>query len=117
LGETNSPPITTVGYASTATLGKINSRLLHFLRENNILSKCQIGFLTNYSTTGHIFTPHTLIDKQINQNKSKVFSCFVDFKKAFDSIWHEGLLYKLWESGVGGENHIIKSLHTNKTSN
>ena len=41
------------------------------------------------------------------------FSCFVDFKKAFDSIWHEGLLYKL-ESGVGGKTYdIIKSMYTN----
>jgi hypothetical protein len=57
---------------------------------------------------------HTLIDKQTNQNKGKVFSCFVDFKKAFDSIWHEGLLYKLMESGVGGNKYdIIKTMNTN----
>ena len=38
----------------------------------------------------------------------------VDFKKAFDSIWHEGLLYKLMESGVGGKTYdIIKSMYTN----
>ena len=50
------------------------------------------------------------------QTKTKaVFSCFVDFKKAFDSIWHEGLLYKLIESGVGGKTYnIIKSMYTNK---
>ena len=47
-------------------------------------------------------------------NKGKVFSCFVDFKKAFDSIWHEGLLCKLMESGVGGKTwDIIKSMYTN----
>ena len=56
----------------------------------------------------------TLIEKQTNQNEGKVFSCFVDFKKAFDSIWHEGLLYKLMESGVGGKTYdIIKSMYTN----
>ena len=41
----------------------------------------------------------TLIDKQTKQNRGKVFSCFVDLKKAFDSIWPEGLLYQLKESG------------------
>ena len=49
-----------------------------------------------------------------NQNKGNVFSCFVDFKKAFDSIWHEGLLYKLMGSSVGGKTYnIIKSMYTN----
>ena len=93
----------------------INSRLVHFLSENNVLSICQIGFLPNYRTTDHVFTLHTLIDNQTNQNKGKVFSCFVDLKKAYDSIWHEALLYKLMESGVGGKTYnIIKSMYTNK---
>ena len=88
--------------------------MLHFLTEKNVLSKSQIGFLPNYRTTDHIFTLNTLIDNQINKNKSKIFSCFVDFKKAFDSIWHEGLLYKLLESGIGGKTYdIIKSMYTN----
>ena len=99
-----------------SNLGKIlgiiiNSRLIHFLSENNVLSKYQIGILPNYHTTDHAFTLHTLIDKQTNQNKGKVFSCFVDFKKAFDSIWHESLLYKLMGNGIGGKTYnIIKSM-------
>jgi hypothetical protein len=69
---------------------------------------------TKLRTTDHVFNLHPLIDNQTNQNKGKVFSCFVDFKKAFDSIWHEGLLYKLMESGVGGKTYnIIKSMYTN----
>ncbi len=65
-------------------------------------------------TTDHIFTLHTLIDKYINQNKTKIFACFVDFQKAFDSIWHEGLLSKLLESGIGGNIYnIIKTMYSN----
>ena len=94
----------------------INQRILDFLTEKNVLSKSQIGFLPNYRTTDHIFTLNTLIDNQININKSKLFSCFVDFKKAFDSIWHEGLQYKLLESGIGGKTYdIIKSMYSNNT--
>ena len=69
--------------------------------ENNVLSKCQIGFLPNYRMTDHVFTLHTLIDKQTNQNKVKVSHALLISKKAFDSNWHEGLLYKLMESDVG----------------
>ena len=86
-----------------------------FLTEKNILNKSQIGFLPNYRRTDHIFTLNTLIDNQININKSKLLSCFVDFKKAFDSIWHEGLLYKLLERGIGGKTYIIKSMYSNNT--
>ena len=65
------------GICVNSNLGKIlciiiNSRLLHFLSENNVLSKCQIGFEPNYHMTDHVFTLHTLIDKQTNQNKGNV---------------------------------------------
>ena len=106
------------GICVSSNLGKlfcniINTRLVHFLTEHNVLSKSQIGFLPNYRTSDHIFTLHTLIDKYINQNKTKIFACFVDFQKAFDSIWHEGLLSKLLESGIGGKTYnIIKTMYS-----
>jgi hypothetical protein len=69
------------GICVNSKIGKIhyiiiNSRLIHFLSENSVLSKCHIGFLPIYSTTDHVFTLHTLIDKQTNTNKGNVFSCF-----------------------------------------
>ena len=107
------------GICVNSNLGKLfcnilNGRLGHFLRDKNVLSKCQIGFQPKYRTSDHIYTLHTLIDKQINQNKGKIFSCFVDFKKAFDSIWHEGLFLQLIQCGIGGKTYdIIKSMYTN----
>ena len=77
------------------------TRITNFLKEHQVLSKNQIGFLPNHRTSDHIFTLHTLIDQYVNQNKGKIFACFVDFQKAFDSIWHNGLFYKLIESGGG----------------
>ena len=43
-------------------------RNVHFLSENNVLSKCQMGFLPYYRTTDHVFTLNTLIDKQTKTN-------------------------------------------------
>ena len=82
----------------------INTRFIDFLNEHNVLSKSQIGFLPKHRTADHIYTLLTLIDKYVNQNKT---FCFIDFQKAFDSIWHIGLLYKLLESGVGGKTYDI----------
>ena len=34
---------------------------------------------------------------------SKVFSCFLDVRKAFDTVWVDRILYKLFpELGIGG---------------
>ena len=34
------------------------------------------------------------------ENGSKLYVCFLDIKKAFDCVWHDGLFYKLYNSGV-----------------
>ena len=33
----------------------------------------------------------------------EVMSVFLDISKAFDKVWHEGLLYKLKSMGISGE--------------
>ena len=46
----------------------------------------------------------TLIDKCfLNENKGiKLFCCFIDFQKVFDTVWHDGLLIKLILNKIGG---------------
>ena len=52
----------------------------------------QKGFSANNRTADHVLTLRTLIDKwHLNCHKTKVNACFVDFRKAFDSLWHDGL--------------------------
>ena len=33
-----------------------------------------------------------------------MFTCFVDFQKAFDSVWHKGLFHKLYNNGISGKS-------------
>ena len=39
------------------------------------------------------------MDKYLSENK-KLYFCFVDFRKAYDSTWHEALFNKLLGYGV-----------------
>ena len=44
--------------------------------------------------------PCVLIDdiaSYVNDRGSPLYICSVEAKKCFDSIWHDALLYKLWE--------------------
>jgi hypothetical protein len=50
----------------------------------------------------HILTLKTLHDKYVKQSENgKIYACFVDIKKVFDSVWHQGLYSKLLENKIG----------------
>ena len=60
------------------------------------------------------FTLRTLINKYVTHTtKGELYTCFVDIKMAFDSIWHDGLLYKLMKYKIGGKCYdLIKTLRS-----
>jgi hypothetical protein len=76
------------------------SRLESFLLENNIIYETQIGFKKKAQIADHIFVLQALVEKYAN--KKKLYMCFIDFEKAYDSVWREALLYKLLKNGVRG---------------
>ena len=92
----------------------LNQRLLEHVMSFNTLHKSQIVFfyIPNNRTADRVFTLRTLIlDKYVYNQKEKIYARFVDFQKAFDSVWHVGLLHKLLQINVGGYFYnLIKSL-------
>ena len=72
----------------------------HFL-DNNFLSSFQSGFIPGDSTANQlIFLYHTFCEA-LDAGK-EVRAVFCDISKAFDRVWHTGLLYKLRAAGVTG---------------
>ena len=59
-------------------------------RTEEILSEEQAGFRANRSTIDQIFTLRQMAEKYIEMNRD-LYVGYIDFKKAFDSIWREGL--------------------------
>ena len=91
-----SDPANYRGITISSCLGKLfntvlNNRLQNFLDENNIIKPEQIGFQKKCRTSDHMFILKCLIDKY-KKGKKELFLCFVDFKKAFDSVWHVPIL-------------------------
>ena len=55
-----------------------------------IIGEEQAGFRTGRSTTEKLFSPGILGEKYL-QHQQNLYNIFIDFKKAFDSVWHEAL--------------------------
>ena len=94
------------GIAVSCCLSKVfcsvlNKRLTSFLYSNKIIPDNQIGFKKGCRTSDHILVLKSLIEKYITKNKY-LYTAFIDFKAAFDSIWREGLIYKLLKYDIGG---------------
>ena len=92
------------GITINSCLGKLfnlllNNRLLCLIYEYNILKNNQIGFRKGFRTADHVLTIKTLMDKYLSEN-NKLYFCYVDFSKAYDSIWREALFKKLLSYGV-----------------
>ena len=94
------------GLTINSCLGKVfniimNDRLTEYFEKHKIISDMQIGFKKKARTSDHIFVVNTILRK-LGHLKKKVFVCFVDFKKAYDSVWREALMFKLLQSGIRG---------------
>jgi hypothetical protein len=93
----------------------LNNRLIKIIEDQ--LSNSQFGFRENHRTADSIFVLKSLINKYLHKNKKKIYACFVDLRKAFDSVWREALLYKLCKMGVGLHFFkLLKEQYLNTTS-
>lgn len=87
-----------------SSLGKLFERLMllrlqMFLRDENVLPSFQFGFRSGRSTVHQLTRVTGKIRKGLSSKKS-VGALAVDLQAAFDSIWHDGLVYKLIILGV-----------------
>ena len=55
-----------------------------------------------HSTLDHAFVLKSLVDI-FALTKKKLYCAFIDYKKAFDSIWRQALWYKLMNYGISGK--------------
>ena len=78
-------------------------RLVTWAEENGKLSEAQAGFRQSFSTTDHIFTLNAIVEKSLSKRGGKLYTCFVDLKKAFDSVQRGPLFHILCQNGLSGK--------------
>ncbi len=91
----------------------LDQRIATWTENNNLRAKGQAGFRRDYRTTDNLFILKTLLEKRKSRTKAKLYCCFVDFKKAFDSIPRSVLWQVLHELGVRGRiMHCLQSMYS-----
>ena len=81
----------------------INTRLQKKVDEKGLRSKNQIGFRKHYRTADHLLTLKAVVKKHVTKGENKLDACFVNLKKAYDSICHVGLFDQLRKLGLNGK--------------
>ena len=89
-----------------SNIGKIQERIVfkhmyNHLVSNNLLFKYQSGFRPGHSTTFQLIDIFHHICQSFDE-KQYSFMVFCDISKAFDKVWHKGLLFKLRQNGIKG---------------
>ncbi|MEW8548508.1 MAG: reverse transcriptase domain-containing protein, partial [Candidatus Thiodiazotropha sp.] len=94
----------------------VMKRLESHVEGNQLLDPQQEGFRKYHSTTYAVTRLVQSVVNGFNDNKYSL-ACFVDLAKAFDSVWREGLMFKLSNIGVCGRLWMwLKSFLDNRTA-
>ena len=99
----------------------VDARELHrFLESKNLIVKEQSGFRNKRGTADNLLFMSQKIRECILRDRM-VCGIYFDISKAFDKVWHDGLIYKMiclgvplymvkWQGKVSYQNRISISI-------
>ena len=73
-----------------------------------IIAEEQAGFRAGRSTTEQIFNLRILCEKYL-QHQQNLYHVFIDFKKAFDRVWHEALWATMRKYNINASIKVASS--------
>ena len=92
----------------------IRDEIVDRMKQNQLFSKSQHGFLAGRSCTTQLLEFLEDIITALDQGDD-VDVIYLDFCKAFDKVPHKRLLKKLWGYGIRGNVHAwVKDFFTNR---
>ena len=107
--------ISLISHPSKVMLKILLNRLLPQAEE--IIVEEQAGFRMGRSITEHFFLNLRVLMEKCQQHQQDLYHVFIDFKKAFDRVWHAALWTTMHKYNIGANLiTIIKSLYEKATS-
>ena len=82
--------------------------------QNKLFTPCQSGFIPGDSCVSQLLSiTHEIYQSFDCHPPADIRGTFLDISKAFDKVWHEGLIFKLKTYGIDGkllkllENYLV----------
>ena len=99
--------------------GKIFEKIIYdnlysYIYKNNFITDKQSGYKRGDSTVKQLLSITNEIHKTFDEGK-ELRAVFLDISRAFDRVWHDGLLFKLSQIGIEGQAlNIVKDFLKNR---
>jgi hypothetical protein len=97
----NYRPISLLSLLAKVQERVVFKRLYAYLARNNLLTAKNSGFKEKDSAICQLINIVDKIYKAL-ENGKEISMVFLDISKAFDKVWHKGLLHKLKANGING---------------
>lgn len=97
----NYRPISLLSIAGKVLEKIVFKHVFNYFRDNFLLSIFQSGFTPGDSTVNQLVNLYHILCEALDKKK-EVRIVFCDISKAFDRVWHRGLIYKLQRMGIRG---------------
>ena len=97
----NYRPISLLNQLSKVMERCVHKQLYNYINTNHLITPLQSGFIPGDSTTYQLLHTYHRFCEAVDSGK-EVRVVFCDISKAFDRVWHRGLLHKLSSLGITG---------------
>ena len=98
----NYRPVSLLSVVSKVFEKLVNNRIIDHLEKCDLFSDFQYDFRSSRSTAGLLTVVFDRIARAFNRSGA-TRAVALDISKAFDRVWHAGLLHKLKSYGISGQ--------------
>ena len=110
----NYRPVSLLSVVSKDFEKLVNNRIAGHLKKCGLFSDFQYGFRSSQSTADLLTVVSDRIARAFNRSGA-TRAAALDISKAFDRVWHAGLLHKLTSYGISGQiSSLISSFLSNR---
>ena len=110
----NYHPVSLLSVVSKVIEKLVNNRIVDHLEKCGLFSYFQYGFRSSPSTADLLTVVSDRVDRSFNRYRA-TRAVALDISKAFNRVWHAGLLHKLKSYGISGQIFgLISSFPSNR---